>query len=83
MPRSFLAALALVVLAAAPAPAQQTPPPGPTPFRPTVPLGPEAVVPEALRPDPADTRPVQFRSFLRLEGQYTDNFDLSETNTRD
>jgi len=78
-----LAALALAVLAAAPAAAQQTPPLGPPPGRPTAPLTPAPLVPEVLRPDPADTRPVQFRSFLRLEGEYNDNFFLSETNARE
>lgn len=36
-------------------------------------------------PTPAqqDSRPFQFRAFLRAEGEYTDNFSLSEKNKRD
>ena len=79
-----LAALALVVLAAAPASAQPPPSFAPTPAGPTtLPLPATGVVPEILRPDPADTRPVQFRSFLGLEGHYNDNFFVSETNPRE
>ena len=78
-----LAALALAVLAVVPAAAQPPPAPGPAPGRPTGPLTPAPLVPDVLRPDPADTRPVQFRSFLRLEGEYNDNFFLSETNKRE
>lgn len=79
-----LAALALAVLAAAPAAAQPAPRLAPTPAGPTtLPQPAPVVVPEVLRPDPADTRPVQFRSFLGLDGVYNDNFFVSGTNRRE
>lgn len=68
-----LAALAVTILSATAATAQQSLP---------YPFGPASQIPTPAAAQ-ADPRPFQLRSFLRLEGEYNDNFFLSETNKQE